>query len=78
MMGGEWTDVSWWGMGIGMILWIVLLAVIIGAIVVVMNRAQSRGDAPRSESADELLRRRFAGGEIDADEYERRLALLRR
>jgi putative membrane protein len=78
MMGGEWTDIGWLGMGIGMVFWIVLLAVIIGAIVAVMNRAQSRGDDRRGESADEVLRRRFAGGDIDAEEYERRLAVLRR
>jgi uncharacterized membrane protein len=32
----------------------------------------------RGESSEELLRRRFAAGEIDAEEYERRLEVLRR
>lgn len=77
MMGGDWTGVGWWGMGIGMVVWILLLGVIVGAVVAVMNRAQSRGDDRRGESADEVLRRRFAAGDIDAEEYERRLALLR-
>lgn len=37
------------------------------------NRADRRGD-----SAEDALRRRFANGEIDGEEYEHRLALLRR
>ena len=78
MMGGEWTDVGWWGMGIGMVAWVVLLAVIIGLVVWVMNRAQNNSNDRRGESGEEVLRRRFAGGDIDAEEYERRLAVLRR
>lgn len=78
MMGGDWSGITWVGMGVGMIVWVVLLAVLIGVVVAVMNRAQSRGDDRRGESAEEVLRRRFAGGDIDAEEYESRLALLRR
>jgi uncharacterized membrane protein len=65
-------------MGFGMVGGLLMVAVIIGFVVWLMNRTQDRRDYPRGESGEEVLRRRFAGGEIDADEYERRLALLRR
>lgn len=78
MMGNEWTDIGWLGMGIGMVAWVLLLAVIIGLVVWLMNRTtQNRADR-RGDSPEDALRRRFADGEIDGEEYERRLALLRR
>lgn len=77
MMGGEWTDLGGWAMGLGMVTWVLVLAVIIGFVVWLMNRAQDRHDGG-AESAEDLLRRRFAGGDIDAEEYERRLEALRR
>jgi uncharacterized membrane protein len=36
-----------------------------------------RDRAGRPSEAEEILRRRFASGEIDADEYARRLEVLR-
>lgn len=78
MMGGQWTDVGWWGMGTAMVAWVLLLAVIIGLVVWVMNRMQTKTNDRRGESSEEVLRRRFASGDIDAEEYERRLAVLRR
>lgn len=78
MMGAEWTDMGGWAMGIGMITWVLVLAVIIGFVVWLMNRVPGRRDDGRAESAEEILRRRFAGGDIDAEEYERRLGALRR
>jgi putative membrane protein len=55
-----------------------VLAVIIGLVVWLLNRAQYRGDEPRRDSAMDVLRRRFAAGDIDEDEYERRLSVLPR
>lgn len=78
MMGGQWTDVGWWGMGTAMVAWVLLLAVIIGLVVWVMNLMQTNTNDRRGESSEEVLRRRFASGDIDAEEYERRLAVLRR
>jgi putative membrane protein len=78
MMGSEWGDIGWWGMGISMVLWVLVLAVIIGFVVWLMNRTQGRSESRRDESAEDVLRRRYADGGIDGEEYERRLALLRR
>ncbi len=66
---------GWWAMGIGWLLWIIITVAVVWFIVRMWN-VRARGDGP--DSAEEVLRRRFAAGEIDADEYERRLAVLRR
>lgn len=78
MMGLDWGSVPGWGMGLGMLIWIVVLAVVIGLVVRVANGTQYRGQEPPGQSPQEILSRRFAAGDIDADEYERRLAVLRR
>lgn len=61
-----------------MLFWIVVL--VLGAIVVVrlINRDRTSMPGFGGDTAEEILRRRFAAGEIDADEYERRLEVLRR
>lgn len=66
---------GWWMMGIGMLIWLV---VIVLAVWLVVRLVGQRPGASSSESAEELLRRRFASGEIDTEEYERRLEILRR
>lgn len=64
---------AWWPMGIGM----VIPLVIIGLMVWLVARAVSHRSGP-GESAEELLRRRFASGEIDEEEFAKRLEVLRR
>lgn len=65
---------GWWPMGIGMVIWVIIIAVAVWLVV----RALSHGPAGSGESAQELLRRRFASGEIDEEEYAKRLEVLRR
>ncbi len=62
-------------MGIGSLFWLIVLGLVVWLTVRITAR---RGAEPRDESAEELLRRRFAAGEIDGEEYERRLEVLRR
>ncbi|HEX7068903.1 MAG TPA: SHOCT domain-containing protein, partial [Candidatus Limnocylindria bacterium] len=66
-----------WAMGLGMLGWMVLLVVTVALIVWLVNRNVPRRQ-PGSDSAEEVLRRRYASGEIDAEEYGRRLSVLRR
>ena len=54
----------WFGMGLG---WIVL----IGAIVVLVQWMNGNRGERGHDSALEVLRRRYAAGEIDRAEYER-------
>lgn len=70
-----WHAEEWWMMGIGLLFWLVVLG--LAAWLLVRATARERAE-PRGEGAEEILRRRFAAGEIDADEYERRLGVLRR
>lgn len=65
-----------WGHGIGMVLWWVIgLAAIVAFVWVLVRVGRARSVEP--SSAEETLRRRYAAGEIDEDEFRRRLSTLR-
>lgn len=64
-----------WHMG-GMWLWWILLVVLASAAIwYVLLR---RGSGSFSDSPEQVVKRRYANGEIDRDTYERILADLRR
>jgi len=69
-------------MGGGLIL-LLLLGLVVSALIKVFPDWQdrvglnSRHEDRRGDSAEETLRQRFARGEIDAEEYERSLEVLR-
>jgi len=60
-------------MGIGMVIWIVVVGLLVWLVVRAMSQRSGSG-----ESAEDLLRRRFAAGEIDDEEFTKRLEVLRR
>ena len=60
------------------LLWMLVLVLGVVLVVRLINRDRPGMPGPDVNSAEEILRRRFAAGEIDADEYERRLEILRR
>lgn len=65
-MGWMWL---WWIVGLGIFVFLVWA----------VARAAGSVAAPRGEDApDMILKRRYARGEIDHDEYERRLTDLRK
>lgn len=71
------------GMG-GMMLWmliwgfvgIALLTLIVVGIVWIVRRSNAANQLPAADSPEEILRRRYAAGELDEDEYLRRRAGL--
>jgi putative membrane protein len=67
------------GGGVGTILLLVVLVVVVWAIIKLVPDWQDRLglNGRREDSAEETLRQRFARGEIDAEEYERSLEVLR-
>lgn len=69
-------DGSWWGWIVMMVLMVLLVA---AAVVVVVRLTQTPSPPPSgsSRSAEDLLADRLARGEIDVDEYRRRLDALR-
>jgi uncharacterized membrane protein len=71
--GFFWFPVLSWVLGI-------LLIALIIFLVVRLLRSGGSWSAPthhHAEAAEEILHRRLANGEIDVDEYERRMAALR-
>lgn len=71
------------GMFIGMhwlwwLFWIFTLVMVAWALIRLgADRSEMHRDAVRQEAAEETLRRRFAAGEIDEEEYARRMKVLR-
>ena len=67
------------GGGGGLILLLVVLGVVVFALIKVFPDWQDRVglNNRREDSAEDTLRQRFARGEIDAQEYERSLEVLR-
>jgi putative membrane protein len=77
MMGWNWDSGAWLGMGIGMLVWLVLAVAIVWLIVRGLTVLEGRRpDGSNWAAPDDILRERLARGEIDAEEFERRLTLL--
>jgi putative membrane protein len=61
----------WW------IFWLIVIAVVVAALLRTSGSAQALRETPR-ETSHEVLRRRYAAGEVTTQEYEERKALLDR
>ena len=57
------------------LLWIVIIVTVVWVLV---RRRSGRQTVERQDSPEQILKRRYAAGEVDKDEYERRLSDLRR
>lgn len=78
---GEWGDWggSWFGWGwmaVGHLLWWALVVVAIVALLRWMRGGPPQAPAAAPDRALDLLRERFARGEIDREEYEERKRVL--
>jgi len=68
----------WWGSWAAtLLIWILVVALIVGLILVFMRRRQTDDRAHRRDRAEEALRELYARGEIDEETYKRRLDELR-
>ena len=69
----------WVGMILSWIFWILVVALVVVLLIRLLRPHDSvwRGPMSGPDSPEEILHRRFASGEIDVDEYERRMAALR-
>ena len=73
-----------WGFGPGLLLWVFFIAfatALIVALIVRLVRGPRRRswmDRPHPDDLEQVLRSRFARGEIGADEYQQRLDVPRR
>ncbi|MBI4727930.1 MAG: SHOCT domain-containing protein [Acidobacteria bacterium] len=71
---------GWVGAITMMLFWVGLVAIVVWAVSAAAGSREPRRREPerREDPAVEILRRRFAGGEIDGAEFERRIAALGR
>ncbi|MQA03867.1 MAG: SHOCT domain-containing protein [Streptosporangiales bacterium] len=73
----DWISGMMWMMLFWAVLGLALLVAIVLAIVWLARRLTTGAARRQVDPAEEVLRRRYATGEIDRDEYERRLVDLR-
>ena len=66
---------TWWHSGGMWLFWFGVLA-IVGVVIYLMMRSMKKAEPPR-ETPQELLKKRFARGEIEREEYERAMKDLR-
>ena len=66
-----------WHMGGMWIWWIVAIAILVAVVWIAINYRR-RGGSQSGDSPEQILKRRFAKGEIDREQYDRMLSDLRR
>lgn len=69
----HWGDYGWgWGMGFGWV-FMVLFSIIVIAVIVFIVKAVTAGERRKegSESAIDILKRRYAKGEISKEDFDR-------
>jgi len=81
VLADMWHDAWGWGFG-GFVLLILMMGLFWGAIIVTavwaIRRFSPRDTGSSPTNAMRVLEERFARGEIDADEFQRRRDILRR
>ena len=73
-----WWGGGWYGMIFGPLFMILVLAVVIAVVVLLVRWADGQGQvtAPPHRTPLDILKERFARGEIDKDEFEERRRVL--
>jgi putative membrane protein len=71
---------GWLRLALGLLLWLLVIGLLVGLVVQVVRGPRRRYwmQGPHHEDPEQLLRARFARGEIGADEFQQRLDVLRR
>jgi len=72
--GWGWNDANWWMMGGMMFFWIAIIAIGIWLVIRLTDRHGE--NFPKTESPRAILDRRFASGEINAEQYAEARRLL--
>lgn len=69
MMGG-----SWWGMGVYMgLFWLLVLGAIVALVLGMSHwRNSTPGEPPHGKTARTILEERYARGEIDREEFQQK------
>lgn len=71
--GGGWNHMMGYGGYGGIFMWIILIVIAAGIIYFVVNRSKVTGSSenPTGESPTEILKIRYAKGEITKEEFDR-------
>jgi|AUZX01.1.fsa_nt_gi putative membrane protein len=79
MWGNQMMSGAWWGMGLYMgLFWVLVLAAVVAlALVLVRRQSSSAQHARRRKSARAILEERYARGEIGSEEFEQKKRDLR-
>ncbi|WP_424080370.1 SHOCT domain-containing protein [Mycobacterium sp.] len=80
MDGGHWGWGSWLlTTGITVVFWalVITVVVLLARYLLSLSQRPTTTRSPGASGAEQVLAERYARGEIDDDEYKRRLALLR-
>lgn len=68
-----WHDMGWGGMWFGWIFWLLIIAIIVWA-VITMTRNRQKSDSAQgsaqTESPLDILKKRYARGEITKEQFE--------
>jgi putative membrane protein len=67
MMWG-WDGMAWGGWIFMTVFWVLVIGLIVWAVAAVFPRSRAH-DADRGETPEDILDRRFASGELDAESY---------
>lgn len=81
LQGRGWCPMCGWGWGMMILIiifWIIVLALLVWLIYRLFGGIRGAGRRSEEGRAEEILRKRFARGEIDRETYERMLEDLRR
>lgn len=62
-------DMGWGSMWFGWIFWLIIIAVIVWAVIKISGNSRRSGQ-PHSESPMDILKKRYARGDITKEEFE--------
>jgi putative membrane protein len=75
-MMNDWAFAGW-GMGLGPLFMLLFWILVIAGIVALFRSLQSRPDDTCDQTPAEIVQERYARGEIDREEFERKMRDLR-